>query len=93
MGKNGCGIDVRMSGRRGLSAVCLLLTDDYAEVREHHHRSSLSQFGTTILPNDVIVGERIGEGQFGDVHKGLLFPQVSSSKHRKPGWLYTCFFL
>ena len=50
-------------------------TDDYAEVREH--RSSLSQFGTTVQPKDVIVGERIGEGQFGDVHKGILFPQVS----------------
>lgn len=41
------------------------------------HRSSLSQFGATILPKDVQVGERIGEGQFGDVHKGVLFPQVS----------------
>ena len=49
-------------------------------MREHHHRSSLSQFGTTILPNDVIVGERIGEGQFGDVHKGLLFPQTSEEQ-------------
>nr|QAU32675.1 focal adhesion kinase isoform 2 [Ephydatia muelleri] len=52
--------------------------DDYAEVKEH--RSSLSQFGATILPKDVQVGERIGEGQFGDVHKGVLFPQTTGEQ-------------
>lgn len=30
----------------------------------------------TIPPQDLMLGERIGEGQFGDVHSGLLYPKV-----------------
>ena len=33
--------------------------------------------GHSLSPRDVTLEERIGEGQFGDVHKGLLYPGVS----------------
>ena len=30
----------------------------------------------TIPPQDLLLGEKIGEGQFGDVHNGFLYPKV-----------------
>lgn len=33
--------------------------------------------GRSILPHEVALEERIGEGQFGDVLKGILYPGVS----------------
>ena len=47
--------------------------DDYAEVRDH----SRQLLGRSIHPGEVSLEERIGEGQFGDVHKGTLYPGVS----------------
>lgn len=32
----------------------------------------------TIAPQDLMLGEKIGEGQFGDVHNGFLYPKVHS---------------
>ena len=34
----------------------------------------------TIAPQDLMLGEKIGEGQFGDVHNGFLYPKVSTLK-------------
>ena len=50
-----------------------VLGDDYAEVRDPDRQI----LGQAILPHQVILEERIGEGQFGDVHKGILYPGVS----------------
>ena len=33
--------------------------------------------GKAIGPREVLLGDKIGEGQFGDVHKGILYPDVS----------------
>ena len=33
--------------------------------------------GRPLSPKDIILGDRIGEGQFGDVHTGILYPDVS----------------
>lgn len=33
--------------------------------------------GRPLSPQDIRLTERIGEGQFGDVHKGVLYPDVS----------------
>lgn len=30
----------------------------------------------SIPPHDLLLGEKIGEGQFGDVHSGFLYPKV-----------------
>ena len=30
----------------------------------------------TISPQDLMLGDKIGEGQFGDVHSGFLYPSV-----------------
>ena len=30
----------------------------------------------TIAPQDLFLGDKIGEGQFGDVHNGFLYPKV-----------------
>ncbi|CAI8043412.1 Focal adhesion kinase 1 [Geodia barretti] len=46
--------------------------DDYAEVREPDRQV----LGRAISPREVMLEERIGEGQFGDVHKGTLYPGV-----------------
>lgn len=32
--------------------------------------------GRPLSPHDIILTERLGEGQFGDVHKGILYPDV-----------------
>ena len=37
----------------------------------------LKALGRPLSPRDVMLGERIGEGQFGDVHTGVLYPDVS----------------
>lgn len=34
--------------------------------------------GRPLSPQDIRLTERIGEGQFGDVHKGVLYPDVSA---------------
>ena len=52
---------------------CLPPGDDYAEVREPDRQV----LGRAISPREVMLEERIGEGQFGDVHKGTLYPGVS----------------
>lgn len=49
--------------------------DDYAEVRD----SDRQMLGRSLSPREVALEERIGEGQFGDVHKGLLYPGVSGA--------------
>ena len=36
----------------------------------------MSVLGRPLNPKDIIPIERIGEGQFGDVHKGTLYPDV-----------------
>ena len=46
---------------------------EYATV--HEPESPL--FGAHISPLDIDLKEKIGEGQFGDVHKGILYPDVS----------------
>lgn len=33
--------------------------------------------GQPISPQDIILVERIGEGEFGDIYKGRLYPNVS----------------
>ena len=33
--------------------------------------------GQPISPENIILAERIGEGKFGDIHKGMLYPNVS----------------
>ena len=53
--------------------IIYVLGDDYAEVRDPDRQI----LGQAILPHQVILEERIGEGQFGDVHKGILYPGVS----------------
>ena len=50
--------------------------DDYAEVREPDRQV----LGQAISPREVLLEERIGEGQFGDVHKGTLYPAVSGGR-------------
>lgn len=35
----------------------------------------------TIPPQDLVLGEKIGEGQFGDVHNGYLYPKVCMCVH------------
>ena len=35
----------------------------------------------TIAPHDLFLSEKIGEGQFGDVHNGFLFPKVRNALH------------
>lgn len=51
------------------------LTDsgEYSTVGEAN-----SLLGKPIHPKEVILEDKIGEGQFGDVHKGVLYPNVSS---------------
>ena len=56
-----------------LAGHLLCAGDDYAEVREPDRQV----LGPPILPREVLLEERIGEGQFGDVHKGVLYPGVS----------------
>lgn len=36
----------------------------------------LKVLGRPLSPHDIILTERIGEGQFGDVHKGILYQDV-----------------
>ena len=51
----------------------------YATVQEE---SSL--LGRPIDFSEVELGEKIGEGQFGDVHRGVLYPAVSEPSHQQP---------
>ena len=37
----------------------------------------MKSLGRPLSPTDIMLTERLGEGQFGDVHKGLLYPDVS----------------
>ena len=39
----------------------------------------------TIPPQDLLLGEKIGEGQFGDVHNGYLYPKVCGRRRRGRG--------
>jgi hypothetical protein len=39
----------------------------------------------TIAPQDLLLGEKIGEGQFGDVHTGFLYPKVRGRRGREGG--------
>ena len=48
---------------------------DYAEVRDPD--KLMRTLGRPLSPKDIILGDRIGEGQFGDVHTGILYPDVS----------------
>ena len=48
---------------------------DYATVGDPD--KLLKTLGRPLSPRDVLLGERIGEGQFGDVHTGVLYPDVS----------------
>ncbi len=34
--------------------------------------------GAPLSPRDIVLGDKIGEGQFGDVHKGVLHPNVGA---------------
>ena len=61
------------SGWLSKLTLSISLGDDYAEVREPDRQV----LGRPILPREVALEERIGEGQFGDVHKGILYPGVS----------------
>ena len=54
---------------------------DYAEVRE----PAKQVLGRSISPREVALQERIGEGQFGDVHKGVLHPGVSGGREGVSG--------
>ena len=45
--------------------------------------------GRPIQPREVVLEERIGEGQFGDVHKGILYPDVSGCGLRSLICLYS----
>ena len=57
----------------------LFLTEDgdYAEVRDPD--KLMRTLGRPLSPQDIRLTERIGEGQFGDVHKGVLYPDVSDT--------------
>lgn len=46
--------------------------DDYSEIHEPG-----TPLCAPISPRDIVLGDKIGEGQFGDVHKGVLHPNVS----------------
>lgn len=48
--------------------------DDYAQVKDPD--KLLKVLGRPLSPHDIVLTERIGEGQFGDVHKGILYPNV-----------------
>ena len=37
----------------------------------------MKALGRPLSPQDIALTERIGEGQFGDVHKGVLYQDVS----------------
>ena len=37
----------------------------------------MKSLGRPLSPTDIMLTERLGEGQFGDVHKGILYPDVS----------------
>ena len=37
--------------------------------------------GRPLSPKDIILGDRIGEGQFGDVHTGILYPDMTEEAH------------
>lgn len=58
--------------------IFLSLTEDgdYAEVRDPD--KLMRTLGRPLSPQDIRLTERIGEGQFGDVHKGVLYPDVSN---------------
>ena len=47
--------------------------DDYDEVWD----SDRQRLGHSLSPREVALEEEIGEGQFGAVHKGFLYPGVS----------------
>lgn len=49
---------------------------DYATVSGDSDKF-MKALGRPLSPRDVLLGERIGEGQFGDVHTGVLYPDVS----------------
>ena len=49
-------------------------SDDYAEIRDPD--KLMRSLGRPLSPGDIMLQDRIGEGQFGDVHKGILYPDV-----------------
>ena len=53
----------------------ILESDDYAEIRDPD--KLMRSLGRPLSPGDIVLQDRIGEGQFGDVHKGILYPDVS----------------
>ena len=62
--------------------------DDYAEVRDPD--KLMRSLGRPLSPRDIVLSEKIGEGQFGDVHKGV-HPDVSFVvKPSKFLWIKIC---
>jgi focal adhesion kinase 1 len=53
--------------------------DDYAQVRDPD--KLMKVLGRPLNPKDILLIERIGEGQFGDVHKGTLYPDTTEETH------------
>lgn len=56
---------------------------------EHSHDGS-PVLGKLLSSKDVILLEKIGEGQFGDVHSGILFPDVSVVSDKNKSLLCAC---
>ncbi len=63
----------------------LTASEDYSEI----HEPGNSPLGATISSRDMLLGDKIGEGQFGDVHKGVLYPNVSGQTTHALGLLPT----
>ena len=45
---------------------------------QHGRDGSSPVLGRYLSSKDVTLLDKIGEGQFGDVHKGILYPDVSN---------------
>ena len=52
-------------------------TEEYATV-QHGRDGGSPVLGRYLSSKDVRLLDKIGEGQFGDVHKGILYPDVSN---------------
>ena len=50
-------------------------SEEYATVP--HTQDGSPVLGKLLSSRDIVLLDKIGEGQFGDVHKGILFPDVS----------------
>ncbi|XP_019852141.1 PREDICTED: focal adhesion kinase 1-like isoform X3 [Amphimedon queenslandica] len=49
--------------------------DDYAHVKDPDRL--MKSLGRPLSPTDIMLADRLGEGQFGDVHKGILYPDTT----------------